>query len=278
MAKGWREGGERASRGAPLQGNIVVVAEMRPRLSMTIGTDPGQIAGVTAAFAEFADAHAVPAAVRRSVSVALDELLNNTLAYGFAGRGGGAVSIDVELQPDRVCVTLTDNGKPFNPLEMSAPDTALPLEERPIGGLGIHLARGMMDEVAYQRRGERNVVSLAKLLARGPSMDISTRTQNGVTLVGFAGSLDSNTSPKAQQTLDGMLAAGVRKMVVDCTALDYISSAGLRVLLGTAKRLSGGGALRLFGLNQTVREVFDISGFSTILAVFATETDALKGF
>jgi anti-anti-sigma factor len=262
---------------------------MRPSFSMTIGTDPGQVAGVSAAFAEFADAHAVPPSIRRSVSVALDELLNNTIAYGFAGRGGGggAVSIDVELRSDRLCVTLTDNGKPFNPLEMSAPDTALPVEERHIGGLGIHLARRLMDDVAYHRRADRNVVTLTKLLAGGStagrgggrSMDITTRTQNGLTLVVLAGSLDSNTSPQAQRALDGLLAAGARKMVVDCTALDYISSAGLRVLLGTAKRLSGaGGALRLFGLNDTVREVFDISGFSTILAVFATEADALKGF
>ena len=109
-------------------------------------------------------------------------------------------------------------------------------------------------------------------------MDITTRTHNGISLVTFAGSLDSNTSPKAQQAVDGMLAAGARKMVVDCTGLDYISSAGLRVLLGTAKKLGAGGGLRLFGLNDTVREVFDISGFSTILAVFATEADALKGF
>ncbi len=110
-------------------------------------------------------------------------------------------------------------------------------------------------------------------------MDVTTRTQNGVTLVAFAGKLDSNTSPQAQQALDAILAGGARKVAVDCTALDYISSAGLRVLLGTAKRLSGaGGALRVFGLNETVREVFDISGFSTILAVFATEADALKGF
>ena len=115
-------------------------------------------------------------------------------------------------------------------------------------------------------------------------MDITTRTLNGVTLVAFAGSLDSNTSPQAQQALDGILATGARKMAVDCTALDYISSAGLRVLLGTAKRLSGAGeggagrGLRLFGLNETVREVFDISGFSTILAVYATEADALRAF
>jgi anti-anti-sigma factor len=108
-------------------------------------------------------------------------------------------------------------------------------------------------------------------------MDITTRTQNDVTIVALRGSLDSKTSPQAQQALDGILADGRRTLLIDFTPLDYISSAGLRVLLATAKRLSAaGGALRLFGLNETVREVFDISGFSTIFAVFATEADALR--
>ncbi|HEX4560328.1 MAG TPA: STAS domain-containing protein [Gemmatimonadales bacterium] len=112
-------------------------------------------------------------------------------------------------------------------------------------------------------------------------MDISTRTRDLVTIVALAGSLDSNTSPAAQQVVDETLKSGAKKVAVDCTALDYISSAGLRVLLGAAKKLGGAGApggLRLFGLNQTVREVFDISGFSKILAVFATEAEALRGF
>lgn len=112
-------------------------------------------------------------------------------------------------------------------------------------------------------------------------MEIATRTQNDVTLVAVVGSLDSNSSPQAQQALDGIVASGARKLVIDLSAVDYISSAGLRVLLGTAKRLGatgdGRGGLRLFGLNETVREVFDISGFSTILAVFATQADAIKG-
>jgi anti-anti-sigma factor len=109
-------------------------------------------------------------------------------------------------------------------------------------------------------------------------VDIVTRTQNDVTIVAFRGSLDSKTSPQAQQALDGILAGGSRKLLIDFRALDYISSAGLRVLLATAKRLSGAGsALRLFGLNESVREVFQISGFSTIFAVVATEADALQG-
>lgn len=108
-------------------------------------------------------------------------------------------------------------------------------------------------------------------------MDITTRTQNDITIVAFAGSLDSATAPQAQQALDGILASGSRKIVIDFTGVDYVSSAGLRVLLGTAKRLGGGaGALRLFGLNDTVGEVFRISGFSTILAVCATEAEALE--
>jgi len=260
---------------------------MRPGFRMTIGADLGEVARVNAAFAEFADAHAVPASIRRSMNVVLDELLTNTVSYGFAGRERGEVTIDAELGADRLTVTLTDDGKPFDPFDMDAPDTAPPVEQRRIGGLGIHLVRRMMDEVSYHRRTDRNVVTLAKRLTGalpagrggGKSMDVTTRTQNGVTLVALAGNLDSNTSPQAQQALDGILANGGKKMAVDFTALDYISSAGLRVLLGTAKRLSGaGGALRLFGLNATVREVFDISGFSTILAVFATEADALKGF
>lgn len=109
-------------------------------------------------------------------------------------------------------------------------------------------------------------------------MDITTRSQQGVIVVAVAGKLDSNTSPEAQRALDAILAGGGKKIVVDFTGLDYISSAGLRVLLGAAKRLSGAGsALRLFGLNDTVREVFQISGFATILHVFPTEADALAG-
>ncbi len=108
-------------------------------------------------------------------------------------------------------------------------------------------------------------------------MEITTRTAGDVTIVAIAGKLDSITSPQAQQALDAVLAGGVRKLAVDFSALDYVSSAGLRVLLSAAKKLGGGG-LRMFGLNQSVREVFEISGFSAILPVFTGEAEALAGF
>ena len=140
---------------------------MRPGFRMTIGADPGEVARVNAAFAEFADAHALPASVRRSMNVVLDELLINAIVYGFPEGARGEVTVEAELLADRVRVTLTDDGRPFDPFAVAAPDTGLPLEERRIGGLGIHLVRRMMDEVSYHRRDDRNVVVLGKRLRAG---------------------------------------------------------------------------------------------------------------
>jgi anti-anti-sigma factor len=228
----------------------------------------------------------VPAGVRRSMQVALDELLANTVMHGFAGRARGELTVEGELGADRLSLTLTDDGAEFDPFGLATPDTGLSVEARGIGGLGIHLVRRMMDEVSYHRREDRNVVTVAKFFSDasvaphpgGRFVEISTRTQKDVTIVALTGNLDSNTAPQAQQAIDAILTGGAKKMVVDFSKLDYISSAGLRVLLGAAKKLSAaGGGLHLFGLNDTVREVFEISGFATILGVFGSEAEAVRG-
>ena len=106
-------------------------------------------------------------------------------------------------------------------------------------------------------------------------MQISTRTSNDIHIVAVTGSLDSGTAPEAQKSLEAVLGSA-RKVLLDFSALDYISSAGLRVLLGAAKQLRAkGGTLGMFGLNQSVREVFEISGFSSILSVYSSEAEAL---
>lgn len=254
---------------------------------VTIGAEQEEVARVIAAFADFASAQGLPAAVRRSMNVVLDELLANTLSHGLAARDDGEATIDVGLRAGVLTVTLTDNGERFDPFARAAPDTSLPIEDRPIGGLGIHLVRRLVDDVEYQWKGGRNVVMLSKRLEGGETtghqggraMEITTRSAQGATIVAIAGNLDSNTSPQAQQALDAILTGGGKRIAIDFSALDYISSAGLRVMLGTAKKLTAtGGALRTFGLNDSVKEVFDISGFSTILSVFPTEADALRGF
>jgi len=106
-------------------------------------------------------------------------------------------------------------------------------------------------------------------------MQISTRTSSDIHIVAITGSLDSTTSPEAHKSLDAVLASA-KKVALDFSQLDYISSAGLRVLLGAAKQLrASGGKLAMFGLNQSVREVFEISGFASILSIYPSEAEAV---
>ena len=110
-------------------------------------------------------------------------------------------------------------------------------------------------------------------------MQILVKTTDDVTVLAFEGKLDTQTSPDAQQQLTRLIEAGEKRFIVDFEKLDYISSAGLRVLLVAAKQLKGiDGELRICSLNEVVGEVFDISGFTTIFKIFGSEPEALDGF
>jgi anti-anti-sigma factor len=108
-------------------------------------------------------------------------------------------------------------------------------------------------------------------------MEISTRESGEVKIVNLNGNLDTNTAPDTETHLKSLMQEGTTKILINLEKLDYISSAGLRVFLATAKQLKGsGGELRLCSLNETVLEIFDMSGFSTILNVNTQESDALS--
>jgi anti-sigma regulatory factor (Ser/Thr protein kinase) len=134
---------------------------------MSVAADAEGVAKVNAAFTEFAQKYQLPDGVRRSFNVALDELLANLLTHGMAGVDDGALTFEVEPDKVRLTVTLVDDGPPFDPFSEAAPDTSLSVEDRPIGGLGIHLVRMLMDEVSYERRDGHNVVTLKKDLGEG---------------------------------------------------------------------------------------------------------------
>ncbi len=110
-------------------------------------------------------------------------------------------------------------------------------------------------------------------------MQISVKTTNEVKVLAFEGRLDTGTSPDAQQQLTRLIEEGETKILVNFEKLDYISSAGLRVLLVIAKQLkTTDGELRICSLNEVVKEVFDISGFDMILPISASELEALEDF
>ncbi len=107
-------------------------------------------------------------------------------------------------------------------------------------------------------------------------MDIEQLRQGDILVVAPKGRIDSNTSESLQAAITAALAAGMKRLVIDFAGIDYISSAGLRVMLIAAKRLGGGqGILVLCGLGEPVRQVFDLAGFLPLFAVEPTRRSAL---
>ncbi len=110
-------------------------------------------------------------------------------------------------------------------------------------------------------------------------MQISVKTTNEVKVLAFEGRLDAQTSSDAQQLLTRLIEEGETKILLNLEKVDYISSAGLRVLLVVAKQLkTTAGELRICSLNEVVKEGFDISGLDMILPISASELEALEEF
>ena len=99
-------------------------------------------------------------------------------------------------------------------------------------------------------------------------MEIQTKKEGTVVVVTITGRMDAVTAPEYETILKDLIAGGDTLFVIDFNALDYISSAGLRGLLITAKLLKGkGGRIRMANVKGTVKEVFDISGFGSIFSM-----------
>lgn len=109
-------------------------------------------------------------------------------------------------------------------------------------------------------------------------MEITTRTVNEVTVVDLSGSLDTQTSGDASDEMS-RIAQESSNVLLNLEKLEFLSSAGLRVLLRTAKQLNGsGGSIKVSNAQGAVKEVMEISGFGNFLDIYDLESEALAAF
>lgn len=107
---------------------------------------------------DFLDANKVPFPVQYKIKLILDEVFSNIVSYGYQPQDPpDTVVIETSITEGKFTALINDGGLPFNPLEYDPVDTGLPTEERPIGGLGIHLVRNLASELTYERKENRNV-------------------------------------------------------------------------------------------------------------------------
>ncbi len=104
-----------------------------------------------------------PMKAQTQINIAIDEIFGNVANYAYQpGTGDATVRLEILEEPPGAVLTFIDAGRHYDPLEMEDPDVSLPVEEREIGGLGIYLVKQTMDEVFYEYRDGRNILTIIK--------------------------------------------------------------------------------------------------------------------
>jgi sigma-B regulation protein RsbU (phosphoserine phosphatase) len=226
------------------------------------------------------------------VTLVAEEIVSNIEKYAELGESA-TVGLEVEVHGSHLTLQVIDSGKPFNPLE-HARRAALGtgIDHAEIGGLGVHLITRFTDEQRYQRSDSRNVLRVSKTVPGGQAhpdyetvtqevectMDLQTSVvtdnERSVARIRLDGGLNTDTAPEFEKRLQQVIDEGYELTVLDMKGLDYISSAGLRVIFKAAKQTAGDGR-RLAAANRKphIDKVFEILKALPDMAVFANDRE-----
>ena len=138
---------------------------MQNRCSIELRYDFSELELLYEVVTRFLQTHGQTSKFINSVNLVLEEMVTNVIKYAEPKAGDPHVAVHLDLISRQLTVTLIDNGPAFNPLLHPDVDTTAPIEEREIGGLGIHLVKKLVDHIEYQRRDNQNQLTLVKKFA-----------------------------------------------------------------------------------------------------------------
>jgi serine/threonine-protein kinase RsbW len=139
-------------------------ARCSKKITLRIGNQIAELRKVVEAVNKFGADHGLPKIVLSEMNVALDEILNNIITYGFVDDKRHEIVISLCLAQDELTVEVRDDGVAFNPIKAPPPDLSVGRFERRLGGLGIHLIRSLMDNMEYDRKDGSNQLRLRRRL------------------------------------------------------------------------------------------------------------------
>ena len=125
-------------------------------LSIVLNSELSEVPRVAARVEAFCRAWDIPGRIAYRFSLALEEALTNVISYAFSDGHRHEIAVQIECRNGGLAATVSDDGEPFDPLAQPPPDIHAAVEDRKVGGLGIHLLRSLMDKVEYRRADGRN--------------------------------------------------------------------------------------------------------------------------
>ena len=128
--------------------------------TLTLTNDINELEKLEPFLNDFFEQNKIDPTLLSKTNLALEEALANVIMYAYPENETGEVKLQMEATDNVIKMTISDHGTPFNPLQQEEVDLNVSLEERKIGGLGIHLIKELMDKVDYEYKDKSNILSL----------------------------------------------------------------------------------------------------------------------
>ena len=137
---------------------------MSSDLSIQLKNSFSELSRLKDALHQYCDFRELPSNIVFALTLSLDEVVTNVISYGYEDHDEHLINVTLRSGKGVIEVSVEDDGKPFNPLEYKTPDLQCPIDERPVGGLGIYLVRTYMNELEYKRVEGKNRLTMRKSL------------------------------------------------------------------------------------------------------------------
>lgn len=131
-------------------------------ITIELKNDLSELEMLTRVITQYCERSGFSSQILFALNLSLEEVVANVMSYGYLDDTEHQIIVSISRKDGGLEIEVQDDGIEFNPLLQEPPDTNAPIEERPIGGLGIHLVRHYMDELNYRRHNGRNILSMKK--------------------------------------------------------------------------------------------------------------------
>ncbi len=135
---------------------------MSSSAAITIRNNPRDLDKLNGLIMDYSRCHGIPGAIASELMLVCEEIIVNTIDYGYPEGGIHAIEVRLEQRLGQVIVEIRDDAAPFNPLAQEVPDLGLDSDKAPIGGLGLPLVMGLTDEQEYRRVDQQNVMIIRR--------------------------------------------------------------------------------------------------------------------
>ncbi len=223
---------------------------------------------------------------QRDCYLAVDEACTNIIQHGYPPACAACfIDLDCHITGEKLTIIIRDQGVVFDPLALPDLDPALAVHDRPPGGWGVYFIKKLMDSATYSYADGYNQLTLVKARTTdsvSAPLDMGVRSAISVTalsesvwLITVQGRLDGRSAPKLEAAFNELFERGRTALIIDGEGLDYISSAGVKVIVGAWQRARDQrGDVVLAQLSDSVRDWLHLVGLDLVLTITDTREAA----